>query len=87
MGGVVYSSAGDATLGMFGLPLAITAGGQIPPGNYWGGAWSAMVNGTADSVSWFGGVLRRVQSGYLYSYAFWMVIGLAVLLGWYLTHP
>ncbi|HUO19410.1 MAG TPA: NADH-quinone oxidoreductase subunit L [Steroidobacteraceae bacterium] len=47
----------------------------------------AMVNGTADSVGWLGGVLRRVQSGYLYSYAFWMVIGLAVLLGWYLTHP
>jgi len=47
----------------------------------------AMVNGTAESVGWFGGVLRRVQSGYLYSYAFWMVIGLAVLLGWYLTHP
>jgi NADH-quinone oxidoreductase subunit L len=47
----------------------------------------AMVNGTAESVGWFGGVLRRVQSGYLYSYAFWMVIGLAALLGWYLTHP
>ena len=47
----------------------------------------AMVNGTAEGVGWFGGVLRRVQSGYLYSYAFWMVIGLAVLLGWYLTHP
>jgi len=47
----------------------------------------AMVNGTAEGVSWFGGMLRRVQSGYLYSYAFWMVIGLAVLLGWYLTHP
>ena len=45
-----------------------------------------MVNGTADGVSWFGGVLRRVQSGYLYSYAFWMVIGLAVLLGWFLAH-
>ena len=28
--------------------------------------------------------MRRVQSGYLYSYAFWMVIGLAVLLGWFL---
>jgi hypothetical protein len=27
-----------------------------------------------------------VQSGYLYSYAFWMVIGLALLLGWFLTH-
>jgi NADH-quinone oxidoreductase subunit L len=47
----------------------------------------AMVNGSAESVGWFGGVLRRVQSGYLYSYAFWMVIGLAALLGWYLTHP
>ncbi|HVP32624.1 MAG TPA: NADH-quinone oxidoreductase subunit L [Steroidobacteraceae bacterium] len=47
----------------------------------------AMVNGTAESVGWLGSVLRRVQSGYLYSYAFWMVIGLAVLLGWYLSHP
>jgi NADH-quinone oxidoreductase subunit L len=47
----------------------------------------AMVNGTAEGVGWLGGVLRRVQTGYLYSYAFWMVIGLAVLLGWYLTHP
>jgi NADH-quinone oxidoreductase subunit L len=44
-----------------------------------------MVNGTAEGVSWFGGLVRRVQSGYLYSYAFWMVIGLAVLLGWYLS--
>jgi NADH-quinone oxidoreductase subunit L len=48
----------------------------------------ALVNGTADGVGWFGSVLRRVQNGYLYSYAFWMVIGLAVLLGWFLTrHP
>jgi NADH-quinone oxidoreductase subunit L len=45
-----------------------------------------MVNGTAQEVNWLGGVLRRVQSGYLYSYAFWMVIGLAVLLGWFLMH-
>jgi hypothetical protein len=29
--------------------------------------------------------VRRVQSGYLYVYAFWMVIGLAVLLGWFLV--
>jgi NADH-quinone oxidoreductase subunit L len=47
----------------------------------------AMVNGTAATVGWFGGIVRRVQSGYLYSYAFWMVIGLVVLLGWYLAHP
>jgi NADH-quinone oxidoreductase subunit L len=45
-----------------------------------------LVNGSAHTVSWFGGVLRRVQNGYLYSYAFWMVIGLAVLLGWFLEH-
>jgi NADH-quinone oxidoreductase subunit L len=46
----------------------------------------ALVNGTAATVGWFGGVVRRVQSGYLYSYAFWMVIGLALLLGWFLMH-
>ena len=44
----------------------------------------ALVNGSAHTVGWVGGLLRRVQSGYLYSYAFWMVIGLAVLLGWFL---
>jgi NADH-quinone oxidoreductase subunit L len=46
----------------------------------------AMVNGSAATVGWVGSVLRRVQSGYLYSYAFWMMIGLAVLLGWFLAH-
>jgi NADH-quinone oxidoreductase subunit L len=44
----------------------------------------AMVNGSAATVRGFGGLVRRVQSGYLYSYAFWMMIGLAVLLGWFL---
>jgi NADH-quinone oxidoreductase subunit L len=44
----------------------------------------AIVNGSARTIGWFGGLLRKVQSGYLYSYAFWMVIGLAVLLGWFL---
>jgi NADH-quinone oxidoreductase subunit L len=46
----------------------------------------ALVNGTAEGVSWFGSVLRLVQNGYLYSYAFWMMIGLALLLGWFLMH-
>ncbi len=45
----------------------------------------ALVNGGAASVGWFGSLLRRVQSGYLYSYAFWMMIGLALLLGWFLA--
>ena len=45
----------------------------------------ALVNGTASGIGWFGSVVRRVQSGYLYAYAFFMVIGLAVLLGWFLV--
>ncbi|HUN76261.1 MAG TPA: NADH-quinone oxidoreductase subunit L [Steroidobacteraceae bacterium] len=44
----------------------------------------ALVNGTANTVGRLGGVLRLIQSGYLYSYAFWMIIGLAVLVGWFL---
>ena len=43
-----------------------------------------LVNGSAHTVGWFGSVIRRVQNGYLYSYAFWMMIGLAALLGWFL---
>jgi NADH-quinone oxidoreductase subunit L len=46
----------------------------------------AMVNGSAATIGRLGTLLRRVQSGYLYSYAFWMVIGLALLLGWFLAH-
>jgi NADH-quinone oxidoreductase subunit L len=44
----------------------------------------AMVNGSANFVGWLSGVARQLQSGFLYSYAFWMIIGLAVLLGWFL---
>lgn len=41
-----------------------------------------MVNGTAYSVEWFSRVMRHVQSGYLYHYAFAMIIGLLMLLSW-----
>jgi NADH-quinone oxidoreductase subunit L len=44
-----------------------------------------LVNGSAATVGWLGSIVRRVQSGYLYAYAFWMVIGLAALLGWFLV--
>jgi len=45
-----------------------------------------MVNGTAKAVGWFSGVARRIQSGFLYDYAFAMIIGLLGLmsLGLYL---
>ncbi len=41
-----------------------------------------MVNGTARSVGRLAGVMRHLQTGYLYTYAFAMIIGLTILLGW-----
>ncbi|MEK7877178.1 MAG: proton-conducting transporter membrane subunit, partial [Pseudomonadota bacterium] len=38
------------------------------------------VNGSARLVGWSAGVIRRVQSGYIYHYAFAMIIGLLLLL-------
>jgi NADH-quinone oxidoreductase subunit L len=38
------------------------------------------VNGTATTVRWFSSVVRTLQSGYLYDYAFAMIIGLLLLL-------
>jgi len=43
------------------------------------------VDGSANTVGFVASIVRRVQTGFLYSYAFWMVIGLAVMLGWFLT--
>lgn len=39
-----------------------------------------LVNGSAQLVRWFSGVVRTIQSGYLYDYAFAMIIGLLILL-------
>ncbi|MBW7930781.1 MAG: NADH-quinone oxidoreductase subunit L [Gammaproteobacteria bacterium] len=44
----------------------------------------AVVNGSARVVDWVAGRMRRGQTGYLYHYAFAMVIGLSILLGWIL---
>jgi len=46
---------------------------------------TGVVNLSANSIGFLACVVRRVQSGFLYSYAFWMVIGLAVMLGWFVT--
>jgi len=40
-----------------------------------------IVNGSAALVGWFAGRIRHVQTGYLYHYAFAMIIGVVVLLG------
>jgi NADH-quinone oxidoreductase subunit L len=43
-----------------------------------------LVNGSARAVAALSTVVRKAQSGYLYHYAFTMIIGLALLLGWLL---
>ena len=41
-----------------------------------------LVDGTAKTVGRLAGVMRQIQTGYLYTYAFAMIIGLTALLGW-----
>jgi NADH-quinone oxidoreductase subunit L len=40
-----------------------------------------IVNGSAKTVGYLSGVIRHIQTGYLYHYAFAMIIGLIVLMG------
>ncbi len=44
-----------------------------------------LVNGTARLVGWFSSVVRHLQTGYLYTYAFAMIIGLLILLTWFVA--
>ena len=57
-----------------GLPLSAVGDQRIIDG--------ALVNGSAHVVAQMAGIVRRIQSGYLYHYAFAMIIGLAVVIGW-----
>jgi NADH-quinone oxidoreductase subunit L len=44
----------------------------------------ALVNGSARVVGWFSGVVRLFQSGFVYQYAFSMLIGVVILAFWFL---
>ncbi|MCC7410408.1 MAG: NADH-quinone oxidoreductase subunit L [Gammaproteobacteria bacterium] len=45
------------------------------------------VNGSARVIGWFAGVARQMQTGYLYHYAFMMIVGLLGLMGYlYFTY-
>jgi NADH-quinone oxidoreductase subunit L len=68
----------------------LAAGGRLLGRIFWKAGDTAIidgvvVDGSAKTIGFVAGIVRRVQSGFLYSYAFWMVIGLAVMLGWFLT--
>jgi NADH-quinone oxidoreductase subunit L len=42
-----------------------------------------IVNGSARVVGWTAGIVRKIQTGYLYTYAFSMIIGLLLMLSWF----
>jgi len=48
---------------------------------------NGLVNGSARVVGWVSSVMRYAQSGYLYHYAFAMILGLASLLLWLIWRP
>jgi NADH-quinone oxidoreductase subunit L len=65
----------------------LAAGARKLGGALWKGGDQAlidgvMVNGSARVVGWISAVFRYAQSGYLYHYAFAMILGLASLLMW-----
>jgi len=75
------------------LNQALFAKGSIVLGRgLWRGADQGLidgliVSGSAKLVGWFSGSVRRVQSGFLYHYAFAMILGLIGLISWILyTH-
>jgi NADH-quinone oxidoreductase subunit L len=42
------------------------------------------VNGSGKFIRWFAAVSRRMQTGFIYDYAFVMILGVVVLMGWLL---
>jgi NADH-quinone oxidoreductase subunit L len=46
-----------------------------------------MVNGSAKMVGWFSGVIRHFQSGYIYHYAFVMILGVLGFLVYFMPFP
>jgi NADH-quinone oxidoreductase subunit L len=46
-----------------------------------------LVNGSARLVGWFSTVVRRLQSGYIYHYAFVMIIGVLFFLLYFMPSP
>ncbi len=46
-----------------------------------------LVNGSWKVVGWISGMARQIQSGFLYHYALAMIIGIFVLMGYFVTWP
>ena len=70
--------------------MAVFAGGALALGK---GLWAAgdrfiidglMVNGTAKVTAWFASITRHIQTGYLYHYAFSIILGVLAIMSWLL---
>jgi NADH-quinone oxidoreductase subunit L len=62
-----------------------SGGARLVGGGLWKGGDVAvidgvMINGSARAVGWIASIVRTLQSGYIYHYAFAMIIGILVLL-------
>src|SRR5262249_13730597 len=71
------------------LYKVFAAGARAIGGGLWKGGDQTtidglMVNGSARVVGWFSGVVRLVQSGLIYWYAFVMLFGVLLALSWFL---
>jgi NADH-quinone oxidoreductase subunit L len=67
----------------------LAAGARLLGGGLWRAGDQGLidglaVNGSARTVGWLAGVMRYAQTGYLYHYAFAMILGLAALFAWLL---
>ena len=45
--------------------------------------YDMLANGTGVALGWAAALMRRVQSGYVYHYAFTMIVGVFALLTWW----
>jgi NADH-quinone oxidoreductase subunit L len=80
----------DKKYGMDTFNQVVFAGGAIALGKI---LWKVgdrflidglMVNGSAKVVGFCSGLLRRIQTGYMYHYAFSMILGVLVILTWFI---
>ena len=68
--------------------IVFAGGSRLLGRGLWRGGDQALidglvVNGSARLVGWFAGVARWVQTGFIYHYAIAMIVGVAVLLWWF----
>ena len=70
----------------------VAAGARLLGRGLWKGGDQALidglvVNGSWKVVGWFSGLVRWLQSGFIYHYALAMIAGVLILLTWFVSWP